>query len=154
MKAHISTSKSELKFIKFNEFSPQELIEVLELRQKVFIIEQNCAYPDIDGFDQDSLHVLLCLNHKVIGYARILPSGIRYDIPSFGRFVIDPNYRNRGYAHLLITETLNLMKALYSETQIKIQAQVYLRKFYETYGFQVITEEYPEDDILHVDMVK
>ena len=154
MNEHIATDKTILKCIKFNDFAPKELMDMFQLRQDVFIIEQDCIYPDIDGFDEQSLHVLLQKEDKLIGYARILPAGVRYHLPSFGRFLIAKTERGHRYAHDMITYILNKMDYLYPDKDIKIQAQVYLKHFYSQYGFSPISKEYPEDDILHVDMIR
>ncbi len=81
----------------FDSISKEELYDVLNLRQRVFIIEQDCFYEDLDYSDQDANHLLFYKDNKLIGYSRVFAPGIKYDAASIGRIVIDLDYRGRGY---------------------------------------------------------
>ena len=88
------------------------------------------------------------------GYSRILPAGKSYNFVSFGRVVISPNYRGKGLAREILTETIKSCRDLYGDINIKIAAQLYLLDFYQSFGFVKASEPYNEDGIMHIDMVK
>ena len=91
------TNKSDFIWHNFDTISKEELYDVLSLRQRVFIIEQDCFYEDLDYSDQDANHLLLYKDNKLIGYSRVFPPGIKYDAASIGRIVTDIDYRGKGY---------------------------------------------------------
>lgn len=139
----------------FNELSLQQLYDALQLREEVFQIEQNCIYKDIDDKDKKCYHLLLYNDVELLAYARLVPEGVSYnDYVSIGRVVSKTNYRKEGYGRLLMQEAMKQMEKLFPNKAIKISAQQYLQKFYESYGFVVEGEWYMEDDIPHIAMVK
>ena len=91
------TNKFNFIWHNFDSISKDELYDVLSLRQRVFIIEQDCLYEDLDYSDQDANHLLLYKDNKLIGYSRVFPPGIKYDAASIGRIVTDLDYRGKGY---------------------------------------------------------
>ncbi len=141
------------KFKHFNELDNNELYEILTLRSKVFVVEQNCIYLDTDDKDQKSWHLYGYIDHKLIAYSRILPPGISYEEASIGRVVTDPEYRNNGYGIDLMKLAIEKTKSQFNVSQIKISAQCYLLKFYTELGFTTSSDEYLEDDIPHVEMI-
>ncbi|PHS52753.1 MAG: GNAT family N-acetyltransferase [Lutibacter sp.] len=138
----------------FSELTTYELYEILLVRSEVFVVEQNCVYQDIDDKDKKALHVIGYKNGKVIAYTRIFKSGDYFELASFGRVVVIEKERIHGYGHVIISESIKAIKNYFKETTIKISAQTYLKKFYETHGFQQIGEGYLEDNIPHIEMVK
>lgn len=142
------------KFKSFNDLTAHELHDFLQLRQQVFIVEQNCPYGDIDKTDKHSFHLMAMANQQVVGYARIIPPGVLYDEVSVGRIVTHQQLRRTGLGKLVVEKSLDECKSLFPNIAIKIMAQSYLRKFYESFGFVVISEEFLEDNIPHIYMIK
>lgn len=139
----------------FTELSVEELYQILQLRQEIFIIEQNCIYPDIDGIDKQCYHVFVKAKdrEKIIAYARLVPANLKFDVPSIGRVINDKNHRGKGLGKLLMQKAIDLTMSLFKTDSIKISAQTYLFKFYSELGFKAIGETYDEDGIEHVDML-
>ncbi|MGD1317826.1 GNAT family N-acetyltransferase [Chryseobacterium sp. 2R14A] len=138
----------------FHELSGLELYEILRLRSEVFVVEQNCVYQDMDNKDQDSYHLICYRNNSIAAYARIIPAGISYNEVSIGRVVTAKNARGLGLGKDLMTEAVKICAELFADTQIRIGAQLYLLKFYNSLGFVEQGEPYDEDGISHIEMVK
>lgn len=139
----------------FNDLTAKQLYDILQLREAVFQLEQNCLYKDIDDKDKECYHLMHYQNNELISYARLVPKGISYtDYNSIGRVVSQPNKRKNGYGKLLMIEAMNAMQTIFPDEPIKISAQLYLKKFYESFGFLAIGESYLEDDIPHIAMIK
>jgi ElaA protein len=139
---------------KFDELSVDELYSILQLRNIVFAVEQNCVYPDMDDKDQVSYH-LTCTDHnKLAAYTRIIPPGIVYKEPSIGRVVTAPAYRGAGIGKQLMDRSIETCEKLFGKTPIRISAQTYLIKFYTDLGFQTEGDPYIEDSIQHIAMVR
>jgi len=137
---------------KFEELSSIELYQMLQLRAEVFVVEQNCAYQDIDSRDLNSFHVLAILNNEIIGYSRLLPKGLSYDeYCCIGRVVIRKNNRIHNYGKMLMQKSIEFCQ-LHFNAPIKISAQLYLEKFYQNLGFKSVSTPYLEDDIPHIAM--
>lgn len=140
----------------FDELSPAELYAAMELRQRVFVVEQNCAYMDADGVDVRSHHLLGWRENdgrrRLIAYARLIPPRIKYAEASIGRVVTHPDVRGTGAGRELMDEGIKRVAGLGWGREIRIAAQMYLERFYEGFGFKRVTEPYIEDDIWHVDM--
>jgi ElaA protein len=138
----------------FEGLSLQDLYELLALRQEVFIVEQDCPYLDADGKDPDSWHLLgRDEQGRLAAYARILPPGLSYeDYPAIGRVVTAPFCRGKGHGKDLMKAAIAHCISLFGDRAIKISAQTYLLKFYESLGFRSTGEEYLEDGIPHTAM--
>jgi len=141
------------KRLNLSDFSIQELYDVLQLRSAVFVVEQDCVYQDIDGKDHKALHILGYKDGELVAYTRCFKANDYFEEASFGRVVVKESARKYGYGHDLIKETLLAMKEEYGETTIRISAQTYLLKFYQSHGFILDGEEYLEDGIPHVNMI-
>lgn len=139
---------------KFFELSLEELYQLLELRSEVFVVEQDCVYQDVDGKDQKAIHVLGYSNEKLVAYTRIFDAGDYFDTISLGRVVVSPSARAKGFGHHLIKETLKAIENSYKQGPITISAQTYLKHFYELYDFRQEGDEYLEDGIPHIKMIK
>lgn len=136
---------------KFSELSIYELQEIYALRVKVFVVEQNCAYQEVDDLDLHSIHLFKKENNKIITYARLIPEEA---VIHLGRVVVHPDYRKSGKAHELLKTIINYYEELYGNLPLKAQAQAYLEKFYSSFGFHPVSEVYLEDGIPHIDMIR
>ncbi|UMB53033.1 GNAT family N-acetyltransferase [Lutibacter sp. A64] len=144
----------KIKAKSFNELTTIELYNLLQLRSKVFVVEQNCVYQDIDAKDQKALHILGFKNNKIVAYTRIFKPGDYFDKASIGRVVVAENERKYGYGHLIMEYSIKAIDNFFNEKIIKISAQKYLKEFYKSHNFIQIGEEYLEDNIPHIAMVK
>jgi ElaA protein len=148
---------------KFDDLTVEELYAILQLRNLVFAIEQNCVYPDLDDKDQSSYH-LMCWseglrtpseqNKKLVAYTRIVPPAVIYKEPSIGRVVTAAAVRGTGIGKELMNRSITCIEELYGKIPIRIGAQVYLQKFYTDLGFQNSGDTYIEDGIPHIEMIK
>ncbi|WP_452230536.1 MULTISPECIES: GNAT family N-acetyltransferase [unclassified Lacinutrix] len=138
----------------FKELNTQELYEILQLRSQVFVVEQDCVYQDIDGKDQNALHVIGFKDDKIVAYTRIFKPGLYFDEASIGRVVVSENERKHKYGYTIMEASIAAVKTTYDQTIIKISAQCYLKKFYNNLGFHEIGAEYLEDGIPHIAMLK
>lgn len=144
----------KLKVKKFDKLSVNELYDLLQLRQQIFVVEQKCIYQDADGVDKDCLHLLGYINKKIVGYARIIPADIIYKTPSVGRVVIDEKYRGKGYAYKIMNESIKIAIQKFAAKKITISAQVYLKEFYKKIGFKPFGSVYLDCDLPHLKMIK
>ena len=138
----------------FEELTVKQLYTYLQLRVNVFIVEQNCPYPELDGYDADAFHLAFTENEKLMAYARILPKGVKYKRISIGRVIVEKEARGKGLAKELMKESLSFIQKKWPQQEVQLQAQSHLRNFYGAFGFESISDEYDEDGIPHVDMVK
>lgn len=139
---------------KFEELTPNELYAILQLRNEVFVVEQNCVFQDADNKDQNSCHFMGFSNNKLVAYTRLVPAGEAYEYPSIGRVVTAPSVRKLGAGKELMQKSIEATYKLFGAHPIKIGAQLYLKKFYESFGFKQIGEVYLEDGIEHIYMIK
>ncbi|MFM8587544.1 MAG: GNAT family N-acetyltransferase [Bacteroidota bacterium] len=138
----------------FAELNPFELYQILRLRSEIFVVEQNCIFLDMDDLDGKSLHLQGRSDGELIAYVRILPPGLAYPEPSIGRVVTSPQARRTGAGKALIKKAIEETVAMYPSKSIKIGAQLYLKKFYEGFGFQQCSDVYLEDGIEHIKMLR
>lgn len=138
----------------YNELTKDELYNVLQLRSEIFVVEQDCVYQDIDFKDQKALHVLGFKNEKLVAYTRIFKPGDYFDKASIGRVIVAKNERINKYGFKIMEASINAISTFFNETEIKISAQKYLTKFYESLCFNVVGDEYLEDGIPHIGMLK
>jgi len=139
---------------KFDELTPHELYSILRLRNEVFVVEQNCVFQDADNKDQASYHLMGWNNEMLIAYSRIMPAGVAYDLPSIGRVVTSPDARRNGTGKKLMIESIEAVKRLFGNVAVKLGAQLYLKKFYESFHFMQSSEVYLEDGIEHIEMIR
>ncbi|MFV0606879.1 MAG: GNAT family N-acetyltransferase [Niabella sp.] len=138
----------------FQHLTVQELYAILQLRSAIFVVEQNCVYQDLDGLDEYSHHLLAMKNDKLAAHARLLPPGVSYPEQSIGRIVVKQEERANGLGKDLLLQSIANSYRLFGNKPIKIGAQVYLKKFYESFGFEQCSEVYDEDGIEHIKMLK
>ena len=138
----------------FNELTVKELYDLLQLRSEVFVVEQDCVYQDIDGKDQTALHVLGIKNNKVVVYSRIFKPGEYFKEASIGRVVVAKTERQHKYGYDIMEASIKAVEEYFNTNSIKLSAQVYLKTFYNNLEFKEVGEEYLEDGIPHILMVK
>jgi ElaA protein len=138
----------------FQDLSPAELYNIMNLRNEVFIVEQNCPYIDADNKDQQCFHLMGIAKDKLLAYTRIVPPGLIYKEPSIGRVATSPSARRTGLGKELMQRTIAEVNKLYGNIPIRIGAQFYLLSFYGSLGFKEEGEIYYEDGIKHIEMVK
>jgi len=138
---------------KYQDLGPDRLYEILKLRSEVFVVEQKCAYQDLDNKDEKALHLVGEKNNKIIAYTRIFKKGAFLKNSSIGRVLVKKKYRNKDYGRKIMTSSIEKLKKDPKEEIIEISAQKYLLKFYSELGFEKVGEEYLEDNIPHVKMI-
>lgn len=138
----------------FDELTPHELYAIIRLRNEVFVVEQNCVFQDADNKDQYCYHLMLWDDKTLVAYARLVPKGISYEEMSVGRIISSPAYRNTGAGKSLVAKAIELCYELFGEGPVKIGAQLYLKKFYQSFGFIQTGDVYDEDGIDHIEMVR
>lgn len=139
---------------RFDELTPYQLYAILQLRNEVFVVEQNCVFQDADDKDQNSYHLMGFLDNKLVAYTRLVPAGVSYEQASIGRVVTSPSVRRSGAGKLLMQQSIDSLYSLFGKVPIKIGAQLYLQHFYESFGFERISDIYLEDGIEHIYMLK
>ncbi|MGB7785302.1 MAG: GNAT family N-acetyltransferase [Salinimicrobium sp.] len=144
----------DIKIKTFEALGLHELYELLRLRSEVFVVEQDCVYQDIDGKDEKALHVLGYDNEKLVAYTRVFPPGIYFAEAAIGRVVVRENSRKNKYGHEILKASVKAIEERFQTKKIKLSAQTYLTKFYESHGFTQVGEGYLEDGIPHIAMIK
>ncbi|HEY0066649.1 MAG TPA: GNAT family N-acetyltransferase [Flavisolibacter sp.] len=139
---------------RFDELTPYQLYAILQLRNEVFVVEQNCVFQDADDKDQPSWHLMGFDENRLVAYTRLVPPGVAYEEPSIGRVVTSPSVRRFGAGRQLMQHSIDAVYKLFGDEPIKIGAQLYLKKFYESFGFEQAGEQYIEDNIPHIYMLK
>lgn len=138
----------------FDELSTKELYSILKARIDVFVVEQNCPYPDVDGYDPQAIHLWAEDKGEVVAYCRIFEPGIKYPETSIGRVLTNQKYRKMNLGKTLMRFAINIIEARYPKSSIRISAQDYLLTFYKELGFFPTGKNYLEDDIPHSEMLK
>jgi ElaA protein len=138
---------------RFEGLSPDDVYDMLALRARVFVVEQDCAYLDADGLDRDAWHLLGRGAQGLLrAYLRAVDPGRKYDVPSIGRVVTDPALRGTGLGHALVAEGLRRCAQVWPGAANRIGAQAHLQAFYGGHGYVAVGEIYIEDDIPHIEM--
>ena len=139
---------------KFSDLTLTELYDILQLRSEVFVVEQDCVYQDIDGKDAEALHIIGYKNDKVVAYTRCFKPGYYFEEAAIGRVVVKDSERKYGYGHEIMKASDRAIQDHFSTSNIKLSAQQYLIKFYQSHGYNTIGEGYLEDGIPHIAMLK
>jgi ElaA protein len=142
----------EIDVRRLESFSAVELYALLKLRVAVFIVEQACAYPELDGKDETALHLRLLASGQTAAYARILPPD--GSAPHIGRVLVAPGHRGKGLGEAVMREAIRVCETHFPGSAIELSAQSYLQNFYKALGFSPVSEEYVEDGIPHIDMAR
>lgn len=139
--------------VRFNELSLNQLYQILMLRQAVFVVEQNCPYLDADNTDSDAEHLFACDdNGQIKAYARLFTANQHSCYSRIGRVLTDPSVRRTGLGRELMARAIEHLRHQAPDASIQVGAQVYLTEFYQSLGFNSISDEYLEDGIPHIDM--
>jgi ElaA protein len=144
---------TDWRFQAWTDLGRDDLYAILIARARVFVVEQTCPYLDLDGLDAAGWH-LWTGSPEVLAYLRVLPPGSKYEEPSLGRIVTVPEVRRQGLGRPLISEGLRRAAELFGPVPIRIGAQKYLEQFYGGFGFVRASDDYDEDGIPHLEMVR
>jgi ElaA protein len=142
------------KWSRIEDLSALELFTLIKARESVFVVEQQCPYQETDDMDLHSWHLAVSIDNQLAAYARVVDPGIKYEQPSIGRVMTTSGFRNSKIGRALMNEAIRFTEAQHPHMGIKIGAQAYLQRFYESLGFETVSPPYDEDGIPHIDMVK
>ncbi|WP_078553647.1 GNAT family N-acetyltransferase [Bacillus alkalicellulosilyticus] len=138
----------------FEELTNVELYNIIKERITIFIVEQNCPYPELDDLDKVSYHLFAKeSNEEIIAYSRILPKDTLYPYCSIGRVIVKKEYRKAKLGRELLTRGLTFIDEHFHDKMVKIMAQHYLLQFYQSFGFEPVSDVFLEDGIPHIDMM-
>lgn len=137
-----------------DEFSPRDLYAMLKMRIDVFVVEQKCAFPELDGKDPEALHLRLLAGNELLASTRIIAPRGPEDPAYIGRVLVSPDHRGKRLGEKLMVESIAACERLFPGHPIALSAQSHLQKFYTSFGFETVSEEYLEDDIPHIDMLR
>jgi ElaA protein len=138
----------------FDELTTSQLYAILALRSEVFVVEQECVFPDVDGLDPNCIHLLGWEKGGLVAYARILPENVwRPGAVSVGRIVSSPRVRGRGLGAEAVVRALDYLRDRGNTLPIELESQHRLERFYERFGFESVGEPYPKDGQPHIRMI-
>ena len=138
---------------KFHDLDKLELYKIMQLRIDVFVVEQDCPYQDLDGLDEIGTHLWIEKSGEIVSYLRINPAKTRFEEVSFGRIVTKEAERKKGLSEALIKKSIDLVQKE-KLGPVRISAQSYLENYYSKFGFKTCSEEYMEDNIPHIEMLR
>ena len=142
------------KIKKFDELSTWEFHQIVKARIEVFVVEQHCPYPEVDGEDPKAIHIWGEVNSDIVAYCRIFSPGTKYKESSIGRVLTTQKFRGQSLGKLLMKIAISSISSRFLASQIRISAQDYLLPFYTELGFLATPNSYLEDDIPHTEMFK
>jgi len=146
----------EWKCKSFSQLSTDELFDLTKLRIDIFVVEQNCPYPELDDKDRhhQTRHIMGFSENTIIGCARLLAPGVSYPDTSLGRFAVAESFRRQSIGSTLMQQCFSNILTMWPDHNIRISAQQHLEKFYMSFGFVRTTDMYLEDGIPHIEMLK
>ncbi|MCU9534264.1 GNAT family N-acetyltransferase [Streptococcus sp. CSL10205-OR2] len=136
-------------FKRFDQLTSEELFIILKERVRVFVVEQHCAYQEIDEDDLTAIHVFSLKDKELMAYCRLIPQENQVKL---GRVLVPLLFRQKGLGKKLVLKAIDFWQQHY-KVPLFAQAQAYLKEFYQEFGFETISEVYLEDDIPHIDMI-
>lgn len=142
------------RFAPYAELTSREAHDVFRARSEVFVVEQGCAFQDLDGADPHCWHLLGHAGGRLVAYCRLVPPGIKFPEPSIGRVITSGEARGKGCGKALVREALARAEGLWPGRAIRIGAQAHLERFYGAFGFVAASAPYIEDGIPHIEMVR
>ncbi len=145
-------SKLSWQCLTFHSLTPSQLYHLLQLRSEVFVVEQACIYQDLDGLDQDAMHLMGFQEKQLVSYARLIPPCVKYDEPAIGRITCHPSFRRNGYGRATVSKAVDICQDIWPAAGIRISAQQRLENFYREFGFRSVSAPYLEDGLPHVEM--
>ena len=134
----------------FRQLTTDELYELLRVHSEVFVVEQNCVYQDLDGDDQQAIHLWLTLGDRIVALARVCPARTHMQEISIGRVIT--TVRDKGYGKQIMLHAIDAAKESFGATLIDIEAQEYAKGFYESVGFKQSSDTFMLDGIPHIKM--
>ncbi|HLS07450.1 GNAT family N-acetyltransferase [Lentibacillus sp.] len=137
----------------FHELTNDDLYALMKLRVDIFVVEQDCPYPELDGYDQQAVHYFSKIDHDIAANVRILPRNTKFAEPSIGRVAVAEKFRGHGYGREIMQKAIDYIANQWHEREIKIEAQEHLKQFYSELGFRQNSEPYLDDGIPHIDMI-
>ena len=138
----------------FEQLSNHQLYDLLKIRQDVFIVEQQCIYPDIDGLDVNCLHLVGYDKEQLVAYLRLIPADFHHSGNiALGRIISLASMRGLGIGKMMMQQTMTYITEHFPSQPVQLSAQFHLLNFYQNYGFSSISEPYDEDGIRHIDML-
>lgn len=138
----------------FTELANGELYKILQLRNEVFVVEQRSIYQDCDNKDPYCSHLMGWNENALVAYSRLLPPGLAFKEPSIGRVVVSPSIRGNSVGRELMVRSIDNIAGLFGQLPVTIGAQLYLKRFYESFGFFKTGDIYLEDGIEHIEMFR
>ena len=138
----------------WQQLTPDVLYAFLRLRSAIFVVEQDCVFPEMDGRDPHCEHLCGWNGKELVVYLRLVPPGVRTPEVALGRVVVARQARGTGLGRAVMLEGLKRCSERYPGQPVKVSAQQHLEKFYNGLGFVTVGSPYDEDGIMHVDMVK
>lgn len=135
-----------------DNLAPRALYAMLKLRVDVFVVEQKCPYPEIDGKDFEAFHLRILDGEELAASLRVLSPEQDGRPVKIGRVVVAPDYRGYKLGQRLMNEAVAFARSRFPDTAMELGGQSHLQKFYGSFGFAAISDEYLEDGIPHVDM--
>jgi ElaA protein len=141
-----------VRFVPFDALSGADVYTVLALRQRVFVVEQHCAYLDADGLDAAAEHLLMSDGPQLVAYLRVLAPGVRFDTFAIGRVIVSPDRRGEQLGRRVVEEAIRRIAAARGAVALSLSAQAHLHDFYGSLGFVRTSEPYDDDGIPHIDM--
>jgi ElaA protein len=150
----VSAPSLQWHFSSYGALTLQQLYALLQLRSEVFVVEQNCVFQDMDGADEQAMHLLGTQGQQLLAYARCFNAGIKFKEASIGRVITHSSMRGTGAGHALMQQALSSMKLVWGVQPIRIGAQAQLEKFYSQHGFITASAPYIEDGIPHIEMLR
>ena len=134
--------------------SAADLYALLKMRVDVFVVEQTCPYPELDGKDATALHLRLMEGDVLVASARLLPPKGSGEPARIGRVVVSPDHRRKQLGNAVMREAISACETAFPGAPIALSAQSHLRAFYARLGFEATSDDYVEDGIPHVDMLR
>ena len=153
MTATKTTPSLDWKLAAFDTLSVPELYALLQLRTEVFVMEQQCVFQDMDGSDDQAMHLQGECNGKLVAYARCFEAGIKFKEASIGRLMTRPSVRGQKFGHHVLDEAVHRVCKEWGVQPIRIGAQARLERFYQGHGFATDSKVYIEDGIDHIEML-
>ena len=139
---------------RLSELTVDQLYAVFAAREAVFVVEQTCAYQELDGLDLDADHLIGWNGDEVAAYLRVLGPGKRFAEPSIGRVLTTQKFRSLGLGREMMNRALERIDERFAGTAVRISAQAHLQPFYSSFGFAKVSEQYLEDGIPHLEMLR
>lgn len=138
----------------FRELTPEELYAIVKLRIDVFVVEQNCAYAELDDRDQEAVHVWIEDEGEIAAYLRVLSPGVESEYAALGRVISSRKKRASGYGARIMEEGIRVAQEMYGKVPLYLEAQVYAEGFYAKHGFRRISDAFLMDGIMHYKMLR